>query len=140
MIRLLLIFCLLFLLFLSYHYRNLNWLLVGVEAGGVLFFIRPSSIDLLFLLNKFLRFIINDLLTVGLIHLIFKRWIFTRFSIYVLMVSLTTILPLYMLGYLLGYQNVIMAMLHRLTMNPTILLLLIPAFYFQVKKDGEVGS
>jgi exosortase F-associated protein len=137
-IRVIAVSFLLFLLFLSFHSRNTNWLVAGINAEHFLFFLRPALADWLFVGHKLVRFAINDILSIAIIHLVFSRWSFTRVSIYVLLIGLFAILPIYLAGHLLGFQNATMAMLHRLTMNPILILILIPAFYFQlIQEKGQ---
>ncbi len=87
----------------------------------------------IFLVNRTIRFLLNDLLTIGLIFALFAERKYVLFAIWVQLAGVVLFLvPYYILKlYYPGYNGPLISFLHRLILNPTLLLLLIPAFYFQ---------
>jgi len=86
-----------------------------------------------FVVNKVFRYIINDLCAIAIIHGLFKEKKYVRFSFYVLLFGLIVLLPAYIGIYLarpVGFSSML-THLHRLVMNPVLMMLLIPAFYYQ---------
>lgn len=95
--------------------------------------------NLEFSINKYLRYLINDGLTIGLIWSLFNNKKYLRFTGWLLLFGLLFLVPAYLL--LLFYagdslSNYLMY-LHRITFNPVIMMLLIPAFYYQSKKGSN---
>lgn len=139
--RYLLIFFCVSILFISYHFKTENFsaLLTDTawttnEAGHQL----ESSWA--FVLNKLLRFLLNDLVTIALIQLLFQRAAYTKFAFGVMLFSLVFLLPAFFLANAMSWPGAFVSMLHRLTMNPVLLMLLIPAFYYQVSRGEKEGS
>lgn len=92
-----------------------------------------------FCLNKVGRYVLNDLFTMAIIAALFPQGRYFRFALMVLIFGLVVLLPSYLILYLAqpsGFSSLI-AHLHRLVMNPVLLLLLIPAFYYQQKLNKE---
>lgn len=86
-----------------------------------------------FLVNRAIRFLINDALTVGLIYAIFAEKKYVIFSLWVQLAGfLLFLVPYFILKiYFPSYNGPLISFLHRLILNPMLLLLLIPAFYYQ---------
>jgi exosortase F-associated protein len=86
-----------------------------------------------FILNRSIRFLINDGFTILLIYAIFYERKYVLFAVWVQVFgTLFVLLPYFVLKfYLPGYNGPLVSFLHRLILNPTLLLLLIPAFYYQ---------
>jgi len=90
-----------------------------------------------FIINRTLRFLINDLLVVLLIHSLFQKRSYTQFALVVQVVGFALILlPYFVIKFQYpGYNGPLISFLHRLVVNPLLMLLLIPAFYFlQLKR------
>ena len=94
-----------------------------------------------FVFNRTIRFFANDLLTLGLIYALFQERKYILFAIYVQIAGVVFFLIPYFILKLHWpkYNGPLLSFLHRLVMNPTVLLLLIPAFYFQ-KKAVDSGA
>lgn len=94
-----------------------------------------------FLINRTIRFLLNDAFAIGLIYSLFAERKYVIFSIYVQLVGVILfLLPYFVLKiYFPSYNGPLISFLHRLILNPTLLMLLIPAFYYQ-KKRGEQSS
>jgi hypothetical protein len=60
----------------------------------------------------------------------------------VLLFGLFILLPVYFVGYFYFKEafGVTLSYLHRLVMNPTLMMLLIPLFYFQNKFESTVSA
>jgi exosortase F-associated protein len=86
-----------------------------------------------FMLNRTLRFLLNDLFAIGLIYALFEEQKYLIFSLWVQLAGVVVILIPYFIFkiYFINYNGPLISFLHRLVMNPTLLLLLIPAFYYQ---------
>jgi exosortase F-associated protein len=86
-----------------------------------------------FVINRTVRFLLNDFLTVLLIYALFFERKYVVFALWVQAAGLVFILiPYFMLKFQFPrYNGPLISFLHRLVLNPTLLLLLIPAFYYQ---------
>src|SRR5688572_22918556 len=86
-----------------------------------------------FLINRSIRFLVNDALAIGLIYALFKERKYVLFSVYVQVAGMVFFLfPYFILKvYYPSYNGPLISFLHRLILNPTLLMLLIPAFYYQ---------
>lgn len=93
-----------------------------------------------FLINRTIRFLLNDAFAIGLIYALFHERKYVVFSLYVQVAGMILfLLPYFILKiYLPNYNGPMISFLHRLVLNPTLLMLLIPAFYYQ--KYGKSGS
>jgi exosortase F-associated protein len=90
-----------------------------------------------FILNKTLRFLINDFLMIGLLYSLFPKRKYVIFALWVQLAGFVFILvPYLVIKLALQTGNgPLVSFLHRLTVNPILLLLLIPAFYYQQSKQ-----
>lgn len=90
-----------------------------------------------FITNRSIRFLLNDALAIVLIYSIFKEKKFLIFSIVVQIFGMIFILiPYFILKVNYpAYNGPLISFLHRLVLNPTLLLILIPAFYYQRFKN-----
>jgi exosortase F-associated protein len=86
-----------------------------------------------FLINRTIRFLLNDVFTIGLIYALFSERKYVVFSLYVQLIGVVLFLiPYFVLKlYFPSYNGPLISFLHRLILNPTLLMLLIPAFYYQ---------
>lgn len=90
-----------------------------------------------FVLNKTFRFLANDFLMIGLIYALFDERKYVIFALWVQLAGFIFILLPYFLlklGFHAG-NGPLISFLHRLILNPTLLILLIPAFYYQRMKQ-----
>jgi exosortase F-associated protein len=88
-----------------------------------------------FLINRTIRFFLNDIFALGLIFALFYEKRFVIFSFWVQIAGVVLFLiPYFILKlYFPSYNGPLLSFLHRLILNPILLLLLIPAFYHQQK-------
>jgi exosortase F-associated protein len=106
----------------GYDYAG-HWL--NVENDRIAFFV-----------NRTLRFLVNDGLAIGLIYALFWERKYLVFALWVQLGSLVFLLiPYFVLKYHWpSYNGPLINFLHRLVLNPTLLILLIPAFYYQQRR------
>jgi exosortase F-associated protein len=129
------------------HNRR-RWILVVLSVVGLLAVFLFQNVNLaalleiadkrwVFIFNRIIRFIINDVLAIILIYALFVEKKYVVFSIYVQLAGMIFILLPYFVFkfYYPAYNGPLISFLHRLIFNPTLLLLLIPAFYFQKEKE-----
>src|SRR3989337_479489 len=92
-----------------------------------------------FLINRTIRFLLNDAFAIGLIYSLFADRKNVMFSIYVqLMGVILFLIPYFVLTiYFPSYNGPLISFLHRLILNPTLLMLLIPAFYYQRRREAS---
>ena len=97
-----------------------------------------KSIDR-FIVNRTIRFFLNDLLAIGIIFSLFPERKYVVFSIYVQVAGVFLFLiPYFLLKiYFPGYNGPLISFFHRLILNPTLLLLLIPAFYYKRSMENR---
>ena len=86
-----------------------------------------------FFVNRTIRFLLNDALALGLIYALFRERKYVVFALYVQVAGVFLFLfPYFILKiYFPRYNGPLISFLHRLILNPTLLMLLIPAFYYQ---------
>lgn len=88
-----------------------------------------------FIINRSIRFIINDVMAILLIYSLFYERKYVLFAVWVQIFGMVFVLiPYFFIKFNFpGYNGPLISFLHRLVLNPTLLLLLIPAFYYQKK-------
>lgn len=86
-----------------------------------------------FVFNRSVRFVLNDGLAVLLIYALFQERKYVVFSLWVQLFGFVFVLmPYFLIKFNFpSYNGPMISFLHRLVLNPTLLLLLIPAFYYQ---------
>jgi exosortase F-associated protein len=118
-------------LLVSFQFRAMNFtgLLLGDGADDARAWI--------IILNKVVRYLINDLAALALLWVLFQRRDYLQLAVAVLLFGLVVLLRLYFVGYFFFQDSlgVTLSYLHRLVMNPTLMMLLIPLFYYM--KDEE---
>jgi exosortase F-associated protein len=133
-----------------------RWIIGGLSLAGLLtvFVLQKFNVAgyfgidfpiYKFLFNRTIRFLLNDLFMIGLIYALFKERKYVVFALWVQLAGVVfLLLPYYILKlYFPSYNGPLISYLHRLILNPTLLLLLIPAFYYQknkIKKPQESGG
>ncbi|HBF20161.1 MAG: exosortase F system-associated protein [Owenweeksia sp.] len=89
--------------------------------------------------NKLVRYLLNDLFAIAIIYGLFGERIYVRFAFYVMLFGLVVLLPLYLWLFFQhpdGYSSML-SHLHRVVLNPVLMMLLIPAFYYQKTQGGK---
>ena len=100
------------------------------------FFPNGANANAVFIFNKTFRLLINDLLCVVLILALFENRKFVKMAFLVLVIELLVILPLYFLIKLKTegdseISSPLLSQIHRLIVNPMLMLILIAGFYYQ---------
>ena len=92
-----------------------------------------------FVFNKSFRFLLNDVLMIGLIFALFNNKQFVWFAFFVQVFGLVFILTPYLILKLYYHtgNGPLVSFLHRLILNPTLMVLLIPAFWLQLKNEKK---
>jgi exosortase F-associated protein len=93
-----------------------------------------------FVISRLIRFLANDLLCILLIYALFNNRRYVMLGFYVQLFGLLVLFPLYIILSLNAetysdYSSFVV--LYRLVMNPILMVLLIPALYFQQKMKAE---
>lgn len=84
-----------------------------------------------FVINRSARFILNDIMALGIIYSLFPERKFLVFAVYVQVLGLVFFLiPYFLLRYYTDLHGPLLNFLHRIILNPILMLLLIPAFFF----------
>ena len=127
---------------MTIRFKNLVWLIIGM-AGLLLVYLLQQDIAQMakgwatgftaFALGRAVRFILNDIFALMIIYALFPHRKYLVFAIYVQLAGIVLILiPYLILKYNMpGYNGPLINFLHRLVLNPLLLLLLIPAFFYQ---------
>lgn len=117
-------------------------------AGLILFFLfQQANVAALagiegktavFLFNKSFRFVLNDLLMIGIIYALFGQKQYIYFALVVQAFGIVFLLiPYFVLKiYFHSGNGPLVNFLHRLVLNPTLMILLIPAFWLQSRKSS----
>lgn len=90
-----------------------------------------------FITNRSIRFVLNDLLSLLLIYALFPKRKYVLFALAVQLFGVIFILLPYFFLKLQhpSYNGPLISFLHRLVLNPLLMLLLIPAFYLQEENN-----
>ncbi len=92
-----------------------------------------------FAVNKGMRFLLNDLFSLLFIYALFNNKSYSRLALLVMAFGLFLLLPAYLV-LAIQFQEEgfhLLMFLHRITMNPWLMLLLVPAFLYQTNiKNG----
>jgi exosortase F-associated protein len=101
-------------------------------------FLGAEDKALRFIINRSIRFLLNDAFAIGLIFALFHQKKYVVFSLWVQAIGVIVFLiPYFVLKIQFpSYNGPLISYLHRLILNPTLLLLLIPAFYYQKRREG----
>lgn len=121
---------------------------IGLLAGVLLvafFMVQRASVaqtlgftdkSVVFVFDKTFRFVVNDLLMVGIIYSLYGQRRYVYFALWVQLVGIIFILIPYLIIklYFEAGNGPMVSFLHRLIINPTLMILLIPAFWLQSRK------
>jgi exosortase F-associated protein len=115
-------------IFLLQHFNYAHYLLkfISIHSADV-------SKNTIYSINKAVRFILNDAMALVMIYSIFVEKKYVVIGFIVQLFGLLILLPVYLILHNFYYAEtkVWLSFLHRLTLNPVLLMLLIPAFYYQ---------
>jgi exosortase F-associated protein len=137
--------------------RSKRLLLILFSLAGLAFVFLFQNLDLLYLacgcelhpnthfaVKKFIRVLWNDAFMIGLIHAWFYDRQVTRLAFYVQLVDTFVLLPVYLFIKLAlegdsEISSPLLSQFHRLIVNPTLMLLIIPAVYYQRLTGSKQG-
>lgn len=102
------------------------------------YFFDSGNQKISFIFNRSLRYLINDNLVLLLIFGIFYDKKYIKFGLIVeLFGFLFLLIPYFLLRYYTAIDHMYISFLHRLIVNPTLMILLIPAIYLQ-RSDKDI--
>lgn len=98
--------------------------------------------DTSFILIKTTRVLLNDLFMLLIIHLWFRSPSITKLALWIQLVDILILLPIYLTLKLRlegdsEISSPLLSQLHRLIVNPTLMILIFPAVYFQRLKKSS---
>ncbi len=124
--------------------RSIRFIVAAISVSGLVLVFLFQRLDVAilfgaednfwrFIINRSIRFLVNDALAVMLIYALFYERKYVLFAVWVQLCGMVFVLiPYFILKFNFpGYNGPLVSFLHRLVLNPTLLLLLIPAFYYQ---------
>ena len=120
------------MLVLMYMLQRTNYCIIIYTTVGL----ELPSTNTQFIFNRTLRFLINDLSVILLIYAIFESRGLVKIAFLVQLFGLLVVLPFYFYFKLMlegpsEISSPLLSFVHRIIVNPILMLLLIPAFYYQ---------
>ena len=102
----------------------------------------PPFDDVKLYTNVFFRYMINLLLIVLFVKLIFWKQNYVKFTIIVGVLTLVILLPLYgfMLNNQLNFGEMIFFYVRRFLIQPMLLIILVPCFYYQEIRNKKATN
>jgi exosortase F-associated protein len=128
-----------------------NWVWITISVSGIVFTFLFQDFSFLgafdfsdqgqFVGRKILRVLLNDMFMLIFIVAWFRDKKVTRLALFIQLIDGLVLLPLYLILKLRweGTSEIsspLLSQFHRLIINPTLMILLIPAIYFQ-KLSGQ---
>ncbi len=115
-------------LFQRMDYLNFIWVWLGGNA--------VTNSNAIFIFNKSFRLVLNDLLCFVIIYSLFHEKKYLRIAFLVFCLEFFFILPVYLIVKLRvegdsEISSPLLSQIHRLIVNPMLMLLLMVAFYYQ---------
>lgn len=115
-----------------------TYILQQGNFAGELGIVTQGNEKVIFVLNKTARLVINDFACILLIHSFFQERKYTRLAFYVFLIELLILLPCYFAIKLTlegptEISSPILSQIHRLIVNPMLMMVLIASFYYQKK-------
>jgi exosortase F-associated protein len=103
---------------------------------GLLGFPNPTWAFTTFVVNKLIRFLINDSICIFFIYILFKEKRYLTVAFYLFLIELFIVLPFYFWIKLSTegdseLSSPLLSQIHRLIINPTLMILLIVSFAYQ---------
>ncbi|PTB95907.1 exosortase F system-associated protein [Marivirga lumbricoides] len=114
---------------------GLGIIFIGQHFDYSSFFFSGLSSKWSFIFNRSIRFLLNDNLMLLLIYALFYDRKYVKFGLAVELFGFFFLLiPYFILRYGFTINSMYISFIHRLIINPTLMLLLIPAIYIQKSK------
>lgn len=122
------------LVYLFQNYLDFYSIIFEFRAPGRIDYLHETEVQAFpFIVNKAIRYLLNDLFSIAIIYGLFYERKYARFAVYVMFFGLLVLLPIYLYIFLQqpeGFSSML-SHLHRVVMNPVLMMLLIPAFFYQ---------
>jgi exosortase F-associated protein len=119
-----------FLIFISL--TGLGIIFIGQRFDYSLLFSNSINAENQFIINRSIRFLLNDNLVLLLIYALFYDRKYVKFGLAVEVVGFFCLLiPYFILRFYTDIDHMYISFIHRLIINPTLMVLLIPAIYLQ---------
>lgn len=113
----------------------LGIIFIGQNFDYSSLFFQDTSPKWHFIVNRLVRFLLNDNLMLLLIYALFYERKYVKFGLAVELFGFFFLLiPYFVLRYEFSINPMYISFIHRLIINPTLMLLLIPAIYIQRTK------
>lgn len=114
-----------------YMFQRTNWAAFPENVFGSSF--HPY---LVFVINKTVRLVLNDMACLMLIYALFRERKYVKLAFLLFLTEIFIILPLYLVVKLTlegdsEISSPLLSQVHRLIVNPTLMLLLMLGFYYQ---------
>lgn len=89
--------------------------------------------------QKVIRYLLNDGFALALIYALFQERKYVQFAVYVFLFGLVVLLPTYLILFTFFSEQTYTYLnhLHRLVLNPVLMMLLVPAFFYQKKLNNK---
>ena len=114
---------------------GLGVIFIGQRFDYSVLFSSGLSFQNQFIVNRTIRFLLNDNLVLLLIYGLFYQKKYVKFGLAVEGFGLIfLLLPYFILRFYTAIDHTYISFIHRLIINPTLMLLLIPAIYLQKVK------
>lgn len=106
----------------------------GTDVAGWLGIVEKSN---RFMINRIIRYLLGDGMMLLVISGLFSERKYVVFAVWVQIAGTVFLLAPYLImkRFVPGYNGPLISFLHRLIVNPTLLILLIPAFFYQRSLD-----
>lgn len=116
-----------------------DWFYSGFYETGAASDKVPDFDPLKFFVSKYLRFMINDTMALGILWALFYEKKYMNFAFVVFLVEAMVLMPFYITGVIWFWDSLrwFLGHLHRLVVNPFFMMLLIPAFYYQKNLNNQ---
>ncbi|MCX2745216.1 exosortase F system-associated protein [Mangrovivirga sp. M17] len=140
---------------ISYPWRVV-WIIVGLSGLAIVYITQKYGwVNLIgttlgietetwsklshFLVNRAIRFVLNDIFAITIIAGSFGRRDFVVFAVLVQLIGLFVFFIPYVILkiYYPTYNGPMINFIHRLILNPVLMILLIPALYIKQKRDND---
>jgi len=98
--------------------------------------------NLIFIINKSIRLVLNDTLCLGLIYAIYYDIRYVKIGSLIQLSEMFVLLPIYFYFKLTlegdsEISSPLLSQIHRLIVNPTLMILLIIGFYYQLRLNKQ---
>lgn len=121
-------------IFQEFDYSRLEMRPAQYAEGNI-----PEGESWRFVINKSIRFLLNDLLSLLFIHGLFQKRNYFIVALLVMSFGMLILLPSYLILAIAFKESAfhLLTFLHRITMNPWLMLMLVPAFFYSDRANNS---